>query len=71
MVDKTWSKFKTFTVSFMTSQVIKDWMLVIVVAVVVALDMVILLVGTAVPESRLTANATLVEELRQNVQTSQ
>ena len=51
----------------MTSQVIKDWMLVIMVAVVVALETVILLVGTAVPESRLTANATLVQELRQNV----
>ena len=51
----------------MTPQVIKDWMLVIMVAVVVALEMVILLVGTAVPESRLTANATLVNELRQNV----
>ena len=42
-------------------------MLVIVVAVAVVLEVIILLVGTAVPESRLTANATLVNELRPNV----
>ncbi len=49
------------------SQAIKDWMLVIIVMVIVGLEMVVMTVGSAIPESRLTANATLVNEDRQNV----
>ncbi len=53
------------------SQAIKDWMLVIMVMVIVGLEMVVMTVGTAIPESRLTANATLVNEDRQNVKKKQ
>ena len=41
-------------------------MLLIMVAIIVGLEMVVMLVGTAIPESRLTANATQVQENRQN-----
>ncbi len=48
-------------------QVIKDWMLVIIVAVIVGLEMIVMTVGTAIPGSRITANATLVNDDRQHV----
>ena len=50
-----------------TIQIIKDWMLMIIVAVIVGLELVIMMVGTAIPESRITATRVLVNELRQNV----
>lgn len=45
----------------------KDWILVILVAIIVGLEMVIMTVGTAIPESRITANTTLVYQHRENV----
>ena len=39
-------------------QLVKDWMLFVIVGVVVSVDVIILLVGTAVPQSRLTATLT-------------
>ena len=39
----------------------------IIVAVIVGLELVIMMVGTAIPESRITATRVLVNELRQNV----
>ena len=48
-------------------QIIKDWMLVIIVAGIVGLELIVMLVGTAIPESRITARPVLVDELRQNV----
>ena len=39
-------------------QLVKDWMLFAIVGVVVSVDVIILLVGTAVPQSRLTATLT-------------
>ena len=42
-------------------------MLVIMVMVIVGLEMVVMTIGTAIPESRLTANTTLINEDRQNV----
>ena len=48
-------------------QIIKDWMLMIIVAVIVGLELVIMMVGTAIPESRITAKPVLINELRQNV----
>ena len=50
-----------------TIQIIKDWMLMIIVAVIVGLELVIMMVGTAIPESRITATPVLINELRQNV----
>ena len=42
-------------------------MLVIIVAGIVGLELIVMLVGTAIPESRITARPVLVDELRQNV----
>ena len=39
----------------------------IIVAGIVGLELVIMMVGTAIPESRITATPVLVNELRQNV----
>ena len=50
-----------------TIQIIKDWMLMIIVVVIVGLELVIMMVGTAIPESRITATPVLINELRQNV----
>ena len=41
-------------------QAIKDWILLVIIGVVVGMDTIILLIGTAIPETRL--NATLVED---------
>ena len=40
---------------FIPIQTIKDWILVVVIAIVVTIDLSILFIGTAVPESRLAA----------------
>ena len=53
--------------NFKYFQIIKDWMLVIIVAGIVGLELIVMLVGTAIPESRITARPVLVDELRQNV----
>ncbi len=45
-------------------QVIKDWILVIVVAIIVGLEMIVMAVGTGIPSSRIIANAILVNEHR-------
>ena len=42
-------------------------MLVIIVACIVGLELIVMTVGTAIPESRITATPILVNELRQNV----
>lgn len=42
-------------------------MLVIMVVVIVGIELVVVTIGTAVPESRLKANATVIQELRENV----
>ena len=39
----------------------------IIVAGIAGLELVIMMVGTAIPESRITATPVLVNELRQNV----
>ncbi len=39
----------------------------IIVTVIVGLEMVVMTIGTAIRESRITANATLVDDNRQNV----
>ena len=46
---------------------IKDWLLLIIVAILVAIDMFICLMGTAFDQSRLTAMPVLSEKLRKNV----
>ena len=46
--------------AFKTLQTIKDWMLILIVLVVVGIEMLIHIVGTAVPEA--TLNATLVPD---------
>ena len=48
-------------------QIIKDWILMIIVAIIVGLELVNMMVGTAIPESRITATRVLINELRQNV----
>ena len=40
---------------------VKDWVLFVLVGVIVSVDAVVLLIGTALPESRL--NATLIEDI--------
>ena len=42
-------------------------MLVIIVTGIVAVELVVMMIGTAIPESRITAIPRLVDELRQNV----
>ena len=49
------------------TKIIRDWMLVIIVAVIVGLELIVMLVGTTVFESRITAIPILVNDLRQNV----
>ncbi len=49
-------------------QAIKDWMLLIMVAIIVGLEMVVIALGKAIPASRLIANATLINERRQNTE---
>lgn len=44
--------------SHFITQIIKDWILFIIVLIVVAIDLLIITIGTAVPSSRL--NATLM-----------
>ena len=44
--------------NFFPLQLVKDWMLFAIVGVVVSVDVFILLVGTAVPQSRLIATLT-------------
>ena len=39
-------------------QTFHDWMLLVIVAVVVAVDVLIFLVGTAIPQTRIVANLT-------------
>ena len=43
-----------------TIQIIKDWMLIIIVAVIVGLELVIMMVGIAIPELRITATPVLI-----------
>lgn len=49
-------------------KIIKDWMLAIVIAGIVTVELLVLMIGISVPESRLQPVPTLkFEELRQNV----
>jgi uncharacterized membrane protein len=45
---------------FILMQIPKDWVLLTIIVVVVAVDLVIILIGTAIPSSRL--NATSVRD---------
>ena len=46
-------------------------MLVIIVVFLVALELIVIIIGTAVPDSRLQAMPTLVDELRKSVSEKQ
>lgn len=48
-------------------QVPKDWFLFVIVVVVVAVDLLVILIGTAIPSSRL--RATRIEDLQHPVST--
>ncbi|XP_064393896.1 gamma-aminobutyric acid type B receptor subunit 2-like [Halichondria panicea] len=63
---KQWRIYYIFSNPTPNKMVIKDWMLVIIVAVIVGLEMIVMTVGTAIPGSRITANATLVNDDRQH-----
>ena len=39
-----------------------DWVLLVIIGVVVSIDVVILLIGTAIPQARIVANETRDEE---------
>ena len=43
-------------------QAIKDWILLVMIGIVVAVDTIILLAGTAIPQSRLNATLEIDED---------
>ena len=48
-------------------QIIKDWKLLVVVGLLVAIGLIIMAIGTAVPNSMLRAKRIVVDELRRSV----
>ena len=58
-VDKT---ANSLILMLLTLQIPKDWVLFVIVVIVVAVDLLIILIGTAIPSSRL--RATLIEDVQ-------
>ena len=48
-------------------QIIKDWKLLVVVGLLVAIELIIMAIGTAVPNSMSRAKRIVVDELRRSV----
>ena len=51
-------------------QAIKDWILLVIIGIVVGVDITLLLLGTAIPETRLNATLVVDEEHKVSVDVS-